>query len=311
MDQIWNQFSDSISNMIDKLEGWVNDLVVALPNIILAAVVLGASIVASRYLRKYFEKLISRFSNQQTVNRLVANMATAVFLLVMLFLVLGILNLDTALQSLLAGAGVVGLAVGLALQDPMVNLFSGIMMSTRNYFNLGDLIETNGFTGKIEKISLRSTIIKTFQGQEVILPNKTIYQNPLTNYTTPGERRVDLSCGVSYGDDLEKVERIAIQAIKDNVSFNEDRPVQLFYNSFGDSSINFSLRYWLDDCHQPDFLQAQSDGIKALKKAFDANDIVIPFPIRTLDFGVKGGERLDEIVPMDALTSSVGNGQQN
>jgi len=305
MENLWDQFSESISNMTAKLEGWINALVVSLPNVLIAALVMVVGIFASRYVKKYFMKIISRFSRQVTVNRLLANIVSAIFLMLVLFLVLGILNLDTALKSLLAGAGVAGLAIGLALQDPIVNLFSGIMISSRNNFNIGDLIESNGFFGKIERLSLRSTIIRTMQGQEVVLPNKTVYQNPLTNYTTSGERRIDLGCGVSYGDDLKKVREVALEAVKTSVGFNERKGLQLFFTEFGDSSINFVIRYWINKTAQADFLEAQHQGVMALKKAFDQNDITIPFPIRTLDFGIKGGEKLDEMIATGSNGSSL------
>lgn len=297
MDSFWDQFNDSLDNVVDRLAEWLNLLIVNIPNLILAAIVLVIGIYLTRRMRTYFEKVFSRFTSQITVTKLLANIATAGFFLIVLFLVLSILNLSTVLTTILAGAGVAGLAVGLALQEPIINLFSGVMMSARSYFAINDLIETNGFTGIVQRISLRSTILKTLQGQEVIIPNKDVYQNPLKNYTTTQERRVDLSCGVSYGDDLEKAKRVAIEAVKDKVEYNADRPIELFYTEFGDSSINFTLRFWLDMWRQSDYLKAQSDAIMAIKQAFDDNDIMIPFPIRTLDFGIRGGETLQSMLP--------------
>jgi small conductance mechanosensitive channel len=311
MENILNQFTLSLNNLIDKLGGWVDSLVLSLPNILLAALVMGLSVFFSRYVSRYFSKLVGRFSRHKTVNKLLTSIATAGFMLIMIFIVLGILNLDTALKSMLAGAGVAGLAIGLALQEPLVNLFSGIMMSVREYFKIGDLVETNGFTGNIKQISLRSTVLRTFQGQEVVIPNKMVHQQPLKNYTASGERRVDLACGVSYGDDLEKVKQVAIQAIEENIEYDNDKPVQLFFTEFGNSSINFSLRFWLDQCRQPDFMEAQSSAIMALKKAFDANDITIPFPIRTLDFGAKGGEKLNEMISFRQLQPDGGGAAED
>lgn len=308
MDTIWQQFEKSSALLLEKLAGWVDGIVTMLPNILLAAMVMGLSLLAARYVKRYLAKFISKFSGNVAVNRLLANIGTAAFVMVMLFVVLGILKLDTALTSLLAGAGVAGLAIGLALQEPIVNLFSGIMMSVRQYIKINDLVETNGYMGTIEKISLRSTVVRTFQGQEVILPNKMVYNNPLTNYTSSGQRRVDLACGISYGEDLEKVEQVAIRAIEQNINHDEGRPVELFFMEFGSSSINFVLRFWLDQIRQPDFVRGRSDAIKALKRAFDQNGIVIPFPIRTLDFGIKGGEKLREALPRELYSASNGGG---
>lgn len=268
-----------------------------LPNLVLATIVLALSIFLSGYVKKYFSKAVYRISSNHTVNSLLVNIATAAFLIVMLFVVLGILGLDTALTSLLAGAGVVGLAIGLAVQEPLMNVFSGILMSTKRLYNVGDLIESNGYYGIIQQVNLRSTIIKQMSGEEVLLPNKMIIQNPLTNYTVSKERRLDFSCGISYGDDLEKVKSITTEAIEQEVDYDKKRPVEFFYNEFGNSSINFIVRVWLTETTQKSLLATQSQVVMAMKKAFDKNDITIPFPIRTLDFGIKGGEKLNEVMP--------------
>lgn len=299
MDRIWEQFSQSLGNLITKLQDWLNSIIVNLPDLLLASLVLIIGIFLTKRMQNYFYRLINRVSDKETVNRLLSNIATAIFFMIVLFVVLSILGLDTALTTLLGTAGVAGLAVGLALQDPIINLFAGIMMSVRTFFKIGDLVETNDYFGIVEKISLRSTVIKTLQGQEVVLPNKNVYQNPLTNFSTSGERRIDLSCGVSYGDNLEKVKEITIAAIKDNINFKKEKPIELFFTEFGNSSINYTLRFWTNSGNQGNYMQLQSDAIIAIKKAYDANDITIPFPIRTLDFGIKGGEKLNEVIPVN------------
>ncbi|MBR9921217.1 MAG: mechanosensitive ion channel family protein [Bacteroidetes bacterium] len=302
---MWDQFNEAWKNLAEKMEGWFNALVVNLPNILLAVVVLVLSVFASRFVKKGVRRALKKTTNNGTVIGVLSNFVTAIFLVLMLFLILGILNLDKALTSLLAGAGVVGLAVGLALQDPMINLFSGILMSVRDYYKVGDLIETNDYFGRIQKINLRSTVIFSPQGQEVIIPNKEVLQKPLVNYSHNGKRRIDLSCGVSYGDDLEMVKDVALEAIRDNVDYNKSRPLELYFTEFGDSSINFVLRFWKDITAQGDFLSAKDQAIIALKKAFDTNGITIPFPIRTLDFGIVGGERLDEMKIAEEFSLSV------
>ncbi|MCR9052858.1 MAG: mechanosensitive ion channel family protein [Phaeodactylibacter xiamenensis] len=296
-----NDFNASLEAFWNTLEGWLEGLIANLPNIILAVLVLVASIFLSRFIKTYAGKVVSRFSGNHTINGLLANIITSGFLMVMLFVVLGILGLDRALTSLLAGAGVVGLAVGLAVQEPLMNLFSGILMSTKSLYNVGDLIETNGYFGKIRKVNLRSTILEQLSGEEVLLPNKSIIQNPLTNYTVSGRRRLALSCGISYGEDLEKVRAVTVKAVKDNVEYDERFPVEFYYEGYGDSSINFIVRFWLADITQKGLLNAQSESVIAIKKAFDQHDIMIPFPIRTLDFGIKGGEKLNTMLKASAM----------
>jgi len=288
------RFSEAWSSMWNKLDGWVEGIVLMLPNLIIAAVVMGVSIIIARLVSKYTQKLSFKFTHNKTVSSVISSVATALFVLISLFLVLSILNLDKALTSLLAGAGVIGLAVGLALQEPLVNLFSGVMMSIRTLFNIDDLVETNGYFGKIRKIDLRSTLIELPTGELLTIPNKEVLQDPLKNFTASGKRKVVVECGVSYGDDLEKVKKITLETVSKTIN-DDPENIDFYYTSFGDSSINFMLRFWRSDVTQPSILGAKSKVIMALKTAFDKNDISIPFPIRTLDFGIKGGESLEEM----------------
>lgn len=291
MKQLWDHFLESFNLLNEELLSWVDQIVGSLPNIALALLVGIIGYLLSRLVRKYFLRLLMRISQNHTVNRLLANITTTAFLMLVLFVVLSILNLERALQSMLATAGVAGLVVGLALQEPLTNFLSGIIMSTRQYFNVGDLVETNGFMGNIETINLRSTLVRTPQGQQVVLPNKSVIQNPLINYTISRERQVVVTCGIAYWDDLEKVRKVAVEAIEKSVPHNPAKPVEFFFTEFGDSSINFLLRYWLNDTRQMPFLQSRHEAIIALKKAFDENGITIPFPIRTIDMGIPGGKK--------------------
>lgn len=297
------QFNASFDQLIEKLQGWLDQLILGLPNIILASIFLAASLFFARYLKRLVLKLLDRTTSNKTVKGLISNLVVAAFMLIALFIILNILNLSEAVTALLGTAGVAGLAVGLALQDPIINLFSGVLMSVRDYYQVGDLVETNDFFGKIKKINLRSTIIETPDGQEVVIPNKEVLQNPIKNYSHSPCRRVEVSCGVAYGDDLEKAKQIALDAIENSsIELYPKRPVELYFTEFGDSSINFTVRFWKTMEKQSEYLAARDTAIIALKKAFDNEGITIPFPIRTLDFGVVGGVRLDEM-KMEKITN--------
>ena len=229
----------SLEPLFNKLQLWVDSLIKMLPNLIIAALVLVAGLVLTRFLKKYFHKLSRRVvSNNKTVSNLMSSVLTAVFMIFVIFLVLSILELEGTVRSLLAGAGVIGLAIGLAFQDPILNLFSGIIISTRGFFNVGDLIEVSDKRGIITRITLRSTFLRHVQGHEIIIPNKDVATNPIEN------------------------------------------------------------------------LAAQSDAIMAIKQAYDANDIMIPFPIRTLDFGIKGGEKLSTMLNGSGGKQQNGNSSQ-
>lgn len=283
--------------ILDKLEKWARAIIHMLPNFALAVLVVVIAYFIARMVRGIVGRLMHRATHHSTLQHLIGNIVFVGIILLGAFIALGLLQLTTAVTSLLAGAGIIGLALGFAFQDIAANFMSGIIMAVRMPFREGDIIEAKDKMGIVTNMNLRSTIIRSFQGQYHIIPNKDVFQNVITNYNTYGKRRVDLPVGVSYGDDLEKVKQVVLDAIRSVPKVKQDDPIQFFYNEFGDSSINFEVRFWVDYKKQPDFLEAQSNAIMAIKKAFDENDIMIPFPIRTLDFGIKGGEKLDSMWP--------------
>ncbi|MEO8111986.1 MAG: mechanosensitive ion channel [Ginsengibacter sp.] len=278
-----------------KLTAWLNDIIRLLPNILLAAVVLVIGFYIAKIVKKVAIKLIAKVSNNTTLNSLFGSVMQIFVVGVTLFTVLSILQLDKAVTSILAGAGIIGLALAFAFQDIAANFISGIFISFRRPLHIGDIVKVKDYMGKVEDINLRDTILRTFQGQMVIIPNKDVFQNPIENYSLLGKRRFDLVIGVSYGDDLQKVKDVTLNAVKGIEGLSKDDETTLFYSEFGDSSINFFIRLWLCSPEQPDYLRVGSEAIMRIKKAYDENDIVIPFPIRTLDFGIKGGVPLNEI----------------
>lgn len=285
-----------LSRLTGKLQTWLESGVEMLPNFILAVGVVTIAGLLSRVIDRWTCRALDRWTDNRQISRLLGTLARVVVVIVGLFFALGLLHLDKTVTSLLAGVGVIGLALGFAFQDIAANLMSGLFMAFRGHFKVGDVIEVAGHLGTVERIELRATTMRTFQGLTVVLPNKDVFQNDLINYTRTDERRVDIPVGVAYSDDLEK----AIEAIVEGVSRVEardmDRPIQAFYSDFGDSSINLIVHVWMDMANQPDFLRTRSEAIMAIKKAVDEAGLTIPFPIRTLDFGagVVGGEALGQ-----------------
>lgn len=277
-----------------RVGGWIEAFVQHLPNLVAAILVLLLFGILASLVRALVRGVMERTTDHGPVRRLVATVAHLAVLLAGLFVALGVLDLDRTVTSLLAGAGIVGLALAFAFQDTAENFISGVLISVRKPFTDGDLVETNGHLGTVRQVTLRSTVLRTPQGQVVRIPNNSVYSEPLVNYTESGMRRVDLSCGVAYGDDLEEATRIAVEAVEGVGGRSEELDVELFYEEFGDSSVNFVVRFWIPFRGQTDFLRARSEAIVRLKKAFDEAGVTIPFPIRTLDFDPVGGRRLAE-----------------
>jgi len=287
------QLNDAYSIVAEKVDTWITGFIEMLPNLVVALLVLIVFYVIGKFARKAVSNLLGKVSVNKTISNLLETIISISILGIGIFIALSILQLDGAVTSLLAGAGIIGLALGFAFQDIASNFISGVLISIRHPFGIGDIISTNDYYGTVTKLNLRNTIIRTVTGQIVYIPNKKVFENPLENFTVTGERRVDLSCGVSYGDDLEKARDVATEAVDELEHVLSNRGIEFYFDEFGASSINFKVRFWVAFSTNPDFWDARSEAIIAITKAFDANDIMIPFPIRTLDFGIRGGEKLD------------------
>ncbi len=286
-------FNDALGKIIEKLQGWMEQLVIMLPNLFVAIIFFIIFFLLGKYFKKIVYKTFSKATHSNALIDLMLNLVFFVFILIGLFIALSILQLDTAVTSLLAGAGILGLALGFAFQDIAANFVAGVLIAMRKPIIIDDVIKSSDYFGTVININLRSTIIRTPQGQHVYIPNKDVFSNAIINYSNEGIRRVDLDVGISYGEDLEKVKNVTIDAIKSLDYILDEPAMSLVYTEFGDSSINFTVRYWIKFHKQIDYKQALSDGIMKVKAAYDAHDIMIPFPIRTLDFGIKGGEKLN------------------
>jgi len=286
--------TQAFDEAINKVTGWIESLIEMVPEIIAAVVVLVLVVFVARGVKKLAKNLMGRATDHGPVQSLVAKAAYLGIWGGGVFLALGILNLDKTVTSLLAGLGIVGLALGFAFQDIAQNFMSGILITIRRPFTDGDLIQTDGYFGVVEDVDLRATLVRSLEGQLVRIPNGRVYGGAMVNYSHATMRLVSFGCGVQYDSDLEQVREVALEAARGVPGRLESRDPEFFYEEFGGSSINFILRIWLADTSQPTWLRARSEGIIALKKAFDENGIGIPFPIRTLDFSQAGTRTLDE-----------------
>ncbi|WP_225036380.1 mechanosensitive ion channel family protein [Winogradskyella sp. SM1960] len=282
------QFNKSLGNLIDKLIRWFNTIIENIPNFILAILVMIAAYFTAKYISKLVVKLVGKKVEQDSIKKAIARVSAVVVVTLGLFVALGVLNLSKALTSLLAGAGVVGLAIGLALQGTLANTFAGLMLSFRKKIQIGHWVETTGYSGEVIDINLKDFTLKEADNNLVIIPNKTILENPLKNYSLTTRMRVFLECGVGYESDLEKVEQLTKQVIAnsfDQVKSADD--VEFYYTEFGDSSINYLCRFWIEAESMLAKLRAKTTAIIEIKKAYDKEGINIPFPIRTLEFNNK------------------------
>jgi small conductance mechanosensitive channel len=289
--------SQAFEDMVGKLGDWLNSAILALPNVVAALLVVFGFWILARIVVGALDRLLKRLTSHSEVRRLLIGLMRLAILAVGLFVALGILDLDKTVTSLLGAAGILGIVAGLAFQDLAANFFAGILLAVRQPFRVGHLIETNDYFGIAERVNLRATELRLLDGRLALVPNKDVFQNTIVNYSKNSVRRVELEVGVSYGDDLEHVRQVTIAAVEGVDGRDTSRPVELFYTGFGDSSVNFEVRFWVPFVRQPDYLAARSDAIMRIRHAYNEAGVTIPFPIRTLDFGIVGGQKLSAMWP--------------
>lgn len=277
-------FSESVKGLWNKLAEWLDSIILGLPNFILAILVFIIFVIIAKYAAKGLDNLLRYKVRQDSIRHITTKVFKVIVILVGFFIALNVLNLDTLLTSVLAGAGVVGLAIGLALQGTLNNTFSGVILSFLPELQIGDWIETNGYAGFVTEINLRSFVIKEADNNYVVIPNSKLIEEPFKNFSRTPRSRVMLDCGVAYDSDLELVQSLTIKTMQELFPQTGNEEVEFMYNEFADSSINFVVRFWTDVVKRKDILVAKNQAIIALKKAFDEHDINIPFPIRTIDF---------------------------
>ena len=184
--------SEVLNIIVSKLEAWLNTIIEYLPNFGLAILVLFLAYFVAKYVNSITYKLVSKRVEQESVAQVISRISAVALVLIGLYIALGILNLSKTLTSLLATAGVAGLAIGLALQNTLSNTVAGIALSFRKKIQIGNWVETNGYSGEVIDINLKEFVIKEADNNIVILPNKMILENPLKNYSLTTKMRVAL-----------------------------------------------------------------------------------------------------------------------
>ena len=218
-------------------------------------------------------------ANKRHLSHLLRQMISSVSknIVIILGVLIALSQVGLSLGPLLTGLGIAGFIVGFALQDSLSNFASGLMILFYRPFDVGDTIEAGGVSGQVSSMSLVNTTIRTFDNKSLIIPNNKIWQDVITNVTDQTQRRVDMTFGIAYDEDIDRVEKLLLEIVQadDRVLENPEPVVKV--GSFGDSSVNLLCRPWV---RTADYWGVLWDLNKKVKQAFDKEGIVIPFPQR-------------------------------
>ncbi len=256
------------------LEGLQNDYVVPWAiNIALACVVF----IIGRMIIGIITRIVERLLRKTRMDNMLVNFVTSImYALLLLFVIVASLDqLGVDTSSLIAIVGAAGLAIGLSLQDSLKNFAAGVLLVVFRPFREGDFVEAGGVTGVVESITIFSTVMRTGDNREVIVPNGPIYGGVITNYSKRSTRRVDMVFGVGYDADLLQVKALLQTIIsEDSRILAEPEPV-IAVSELADSSVNFIVRPWVKT---EDYWKVLWDTTEKVKLRFDDAKISIPFP---------------------------------
>ncbi len=250
--------------------------------LIAGAIVVGA-VVIGLALRAVTSKVLA--GKGPLLSRLVGRI---VFGLVLAFgLVYALNQVGVSIGPLLGLLGLFGLALALAFQEVLGNFIAGIMLSAQRPFRVGDEIRSSGYEGVVEDVSLRTTTLRTFDGVQVYIPNNEVWTNAIENSTETDLRRTTLALGVGYDDDLDAAQKLILETVTGTDGVAGDPAPQALVHEFGDSSINYAVRFW----HASPVAQewkVRDEVARRLKRALDEAGYEIPFP--QLDLHVQAVE---------------------
>ncbi len=257
--------------------------VAIIPNLVIALIIVILTWIAVRIAVRIVGKLTERTKLRQDLRNLIQTLTRIATWIVGLMIAATVVIPGLSPGGLFAGLGIGAVAIGFAFQDIFENFLAGVLIMLRDKMEIGDVVESEGILGTVEKITLRETHIRQFSGELIMMPNSMMFKNPVKVITDVPVRRNDIVIGVSYDTDLSTAEAAIRKAVEALESVDTDKGVDVYAQEFNSSSVDFLVRFWTDTGGN-DYLGVKSEVVFAIKQALDEADIEIPFPYITHTF---------------------------
>lgn len=228
-----------------------------------------------RILIRAISKVMEKQAIEPTLMIFISNLVRISLMVVVVIAAIGALGIQTT--SFIAIFGAAGLAIGLALQGSLSNFASGVLIVLFRPYRVGDFVEAAGISGIVEEVQILTTIMRTADNKQIIVPNSQIMNSIITNYSANDTRRIDMVVGVSYGDDLDKVRQTIEKLVTADDRILAEPAATIAVSALAESSVDFVVRPWVKTA---DYWNVRFDLTEAIKKRFDKEGISFPFPQR-------------------------------
>lgn len=258
---------------------WLTSFVAFLPKLVAGIVIFIITLIVSGFIAKWVRKIArKKISNKEMLQLIFVITRWTVLIFGTIF---ALSQVDFDVTGFIAGLGVAGFTIGFALQDIAKNFISGLLLLYRQPFNLGDYVTLGDFSGIVKEINIRDTLIETPSGENVIIPNQTVFENAIINFTQTPIRRQNLSIGLGYEEDADRAMEIFLDVIKNVPGVEAEPKPTVRAEGLGDSALILSALYWIDQS-KSDYFGVHSNVITAVKEASEKHNINLPYPIQTV-----------------------------
>ena len=274
---------NALATLHDQVIGMGQQFVRALPSIAIAIIILIVTWLIARIAAKIARRATASANIRPSLKALIDTLVKLVIWLSGLMVAAVVVMPGLTPASLLAGLGVGAVAIGFAFQDIFENFLAGVLIMVREKMRIGDMIECEGISGRVEHISLRETHIRKLSGELTIVPNSVLFKNPVEILTDEVKRRHEVVAGVSYDTDLDQAADVIRKAVESVQGVEAERGIDIFAQEFNSSSIDFKVRWWAGSKPR-DMWETRDRVVRAIKRALDEAGIEIPFPYITHTF---------------------------
>ncbi|OAB78248.1 mechanosensitive ion channel family protein [Cochleicola gelatinilyticus] len=263
-------------SVIEKLDTWLDGFIKAIPNIVIGIVVFVIMLYVGRWLGKMVKRILKN-KGRQNFGDLLGAFTRYLVIILGIAIALTIMAPNLSPADLIASLGVSSVAIGFAFQDILQNWLAGILILLRQPFEIGDQIEVNGYEGTVEKIKTRATIITTYDGQRVVIPNNTVYNNSVKVKTAHEYIRSQYDIGLGYDQDYLNAMKILKETIQGVEGVTSEKPVETLVWDQADSWLTVRIRWWTKS-DRASVVHVWHSVILETQNAMNEAGIDLPFP---------------------------------
>ncbi len=263
-----------MQSIVDLLSTKIPVVGITVGNVITALIVIIVGYFVTAIISKYVRKVMIKAKLAEILAEFTYRIVKVILLIFVFSIAIGFLGIDVG-AALVSISVVFGLVFGLAFQDVLGNLTAGFMIAITKPFKKDDYVDVAGLSGSIANVGISITTLITLDNKRVIIPNSKVWGAPIINYTALKTRRVDMSVGISYSDDINKAITIAMNLLKNHKDVLKDPAPMVAVNELADSSVNLIIRPWVKT---EDYWTTKWELTQKIKESFDKEGISIPFP---------------------------------